>query len=130
MRPLPHDRVYNFSPGPAMLPEPVMVRIREEFLNFAGLGASVIEISHRSKEIDSVAEQAIALFRELTGLPENYHVLFVHGGARMQFSAVPMNLIGRVVSKKALYVETDVFSTEAIKDATAYGEIKVIASSK
>jgi phosphoserine aminotransferase len=124
------ERVYNFSPGPAMLPEPVMLQIRDEFLNFTGLGASVIEISHRSKEFDAVAEAAVSLFRELTSLPDNYSVLFVHGGGRMQFSAVPMNLIGRSPSKKALYVETDVFSSNAIQDAGPYGEIKVIASSK
>ncbi len=129
MRPLPNDRVYNFSAGPAMLPDPVMLQIREEFLNFSGLGASIIEISHRSKEFDGVVEQAIALFRELTGLPENYHVLFVHGGGRMQFSSVPMNLLGGA-KKKALYVETDTFSSEAINDAAAYGEVKVIASGK
>ncbi|MBI2820329.1 MAG: 3-phosphoserine/phosphohydroxythreonine transaminase [Acidobacteria bacterium] len=126
----PQKRVYNFSPGPAVLPEPVLLRIREEFLNFAGLGASVIEISHRSKEIIAAAEGAVRLFRELTSLPDDYTVLFVHGGGRMQFSAVPMNLIGRVPSKKGLYVETDVFSTNAIQDAAPYGEIKVIASSK
>lgn len=128
-RPLPNDRVYNFSAGPAMLPDPVMLQVREEFLNFAGLGASIIEISHRSKEFDKVVEDAIGLFRELTGLPENYHVLWVHGGGRMQFSAVPMNLLGGA-KKKALYVETDTFSSEAIKDAGTYGEVKVIASGK
>lgn len=130
MTTLVENRVYNFSPGPAMLPEPVMLRIKEEFMNFGGLGASVIEISHRSKEFDAVVDQAIALFRELTSLPENYSVLFMHGGGRMQFSAVPMNLIGRVPSNRALYVETDAFSTNAIKDAAPYGDIKVIASSK
>lgn len=113
-----------------MLPEPVMLRIQEEFLNYAGLGASVIEISHRSKQFEAVVEGTISLFRELTALPADYSVLFVHGGGRMQFSAVPMNLIGRSTSHKALYVETDVFSTEAIKDAAPYGEIKVIASSR
>lgn len=128
-RPLPNDRVYNFSAGPAMLPDPVMLQVREEMLNFSGLGASIIEISHRSKQFDKVVEDAIALFRELSGLPENYHVLWVHGGGRMQFSAVPMNLLGGA-RKKALYVETDTFSTEAIKDAAAYGEVKVIASGK
>ena len=124
------DRVYNFSPGPAMLPEAVMVQVQEEFLNFAGLGASIIEISHRAKEFERVAEEARSLFRELTSLPADYTVLFVHGGGRMQFSAVPMNLIGRSPSKKSLYVETDVFSSNAIQDAAPYGEITVIASSK
>jgi phosphoserine aminotransferase len=124
------DRVYNFSPGPATLPEPVMRQVRDEFLNFAGLGASIIEISHRSKEFERVVEGAVALFRELVSLPSDYTVLFVHGGGRMQFSAVPLNLIGRAPSKKALYVETDVFSTNAIQDAAPYGQIEVIASSK
>jgi phosphoserine aminotransferase len=128
-RPLPNDRVYNFSAGPAMLPQPVMEQVREEILNFAGIGASIIEISHRSKEFDKVVAEAVALFRELTALPENYHVLFVHGGGRMQFSGVPMNLLVGA-KKKALYIETDTFSTEAIKDAAAYGEVKVIASGK
>ncbi|MBI2816204.1 MAG: 3-phosphoserine/phosphohydroxythreonine transaminase [Acidobacteria bacterium] len=130
MKTLTENRVYNFSPGPATLPEPVMLRVREEFLNYAGLGASIIEISHRSKEFDAVVDGAIALFRELTLLPSDYSVLFVHGGGRMQFAAVPMNLIGRVASKRALYVETDAFSTNAIQDAAPYGQIDVIASSK
>jgi len=124
------NRVYNFSPGPATLPEQVMLQVQEEFLNYAGLGASIIEISHRSKEFERVAETAGNLFRELVSLPSDYTVLFVHGGGRMQFSAVPMNLIGRVPSKKALYVETDVFSTNAIQDAAPYGTIDVIATSK
>ncbi len=107
-----------------------MLQIRDEFLNFAGLGASIIEISHRSKEFEKVVDDAISLFRELVSLPADYTVLFVHGGGRMQFSAVPMNLIGRVPSKKALYVETDVFSTNALQDAALYGQIEVIATSK
>lgn len=107
-----------------------MVRIRDEFLNFAGLGASIIEISHRSKQFEAVVDEAISLFRELVSLPAAYAVLFVHGGARMQFSAVPMNLMGRVASKKALYVESGVFSTNALQDAAPYGQVEVIASSK
>jgi phosphoserine aminotransferase len=130
MKTLIENRVYNFSPGPAMLPEPVMLRIKDEFLNYAGLGASVIEISHRSKEFDAVVDGANALFRELTSLPADYAVLWVHGGGRMQFAAVPLNLIGRSPSKKACYVETDAFSTNAIEDAKPYGDIQVIASSK
>ena len=84
----PAGRVFNFSPGPAMLPDEIMARVQEEFLNYAGLGASVIEISHRSKQIVAITEEAAALFRELVRLPENYSVLFMHGGGRMQFSAV------------------------------------------
>src|SRR5271168_2532278 len=105
MKTLTENRVYNFTPGPAMLPEPVMVQIKDEFLNFAGIGASVIEISHRSKQFEAIVEEAVSLFRELASLPDGYAVLFVHGGARMLFSAIPMNLMARVPSKKALYVE-------------------------
>ena len=127
---LTNGRIYNFSPGPAMLPDAVMVRIKEEFLNYGGLGASVIEISHRSKDFTAIVDAAIGLFRELTGLPNDYSVLFVAGGARMQFSAVPLNLIGRSPSRKALYVETGVFSANAIKDAGPFGDIRVLASSR
>ena len=89
------DKVYNFGAGPAMLPEPVMAKIQKEWLNYQGMGVSVIEISHRSKEFVAILEEAQSLFRELTGLPENYKILFIHGGARMQFSALPLNLAGR-----------------------------------
>lgn len=126
----PGGRVFNFSPGPAMLPLEVMTRVQSEFLNYGGLGASIVEISHRSKEFVAVVEEATALFRELTSLPENYSVLFVHGGGRMQFSAVPMNLIARKPARKAAYVETGVFSGSAIKDAAPYGTIETVASSK
>ena len=127
---LSNGRIYNFSPGPAMLPDAVMVRIKEEFLNYGGLGASVIEISHRAKDFVAIVDGATSLFRELAGLPADYSVLFVAGGGRMQFSAVPLNLIGRSPSRKALYVETGVFSANAIKDAAPYGDIRVLASSR
>jgi phosphoserine aminotransferase len=123
-------RVFNFSPGPAMFPDEIMTRVQEEFLNFAGLGASVIEISHRAKEFVGIAEEAAALFRELVSLPQDYSILFMHGGGRMQFSAVPMNLIARTSARKAAYVETGVFSATAIKDACAYGKIETVASSQ
>jgi phosphoserine aminotransferase len=126
----PGGRIFNFAPGPAMLPDAVMVRAQQEFLNYGGLGASIIEISHRSKDFVAVVEEAVALFRELVSLPENYAVLFMHGGARMQFSAVPMNLIGLKASHLAAYVETGVFSGTAIKDAAPYGTIETVASGK
>ncbi|HLY63137.1 MAG TPA: 3-phosphoserine/phosphohydroxythreonine transaminase [Terriglobia bacterium] len=126
----PGDRVFNFGPGPTMLPYEVMTRVQREFLNYAGLGASIIEISHRSKDFVAVVEEAAALFRDLTSLPENYSVLFMAGGGRMQFAAVPMNLIARKTAHKAAYVETGVFSGSAIKDAAPYGTIETIASSK
>ncbi len=123
-------RVINFGPGPAMLPFEVMSHVQQEFLNYGGLGVSIVEISHRAKNFVSVVEEASALFRELVSLPENYSVLFMHGGARMQFSAVPMNLIGRNLTRKAGYVETGVFSATAIQDAGPYGTIETIASSR
>lgn len=123
-------RVYNFSPGPAMLPNEVMAAVQRDFLDYAGLGASIIEISHRAKEFVQIVEEAKALFRELVALPENYSVLFMHGGAKMQFSAVPMNLIARKPARRAAYVETGVFSASAIKDAAPYGTIETIASGR
>ena len=123
------EQVYNFGAGPAMLPVPVMEKIREEFLDYHGMGVSVIEISHRSKEFGEVLAEAKSLFRELAGIPDNYQILFLHGGARMQFSALPLNLAGRSRSKKCLYIESGNFAGLAIKDAAAFGDIKVIASS-
>ena len=93
------DTVYNFGAGPAMLPPPVMEKIQQEWLNFQGMGVSLIEISHRSKEFVAVLGEAQTLFRQLTGLPENYRILFVHGGARMQFSALPLNFANCAESK-------------------------------
>ena len=121
-------RVYNFGAGPAMLPLSVMERIRDEFLDYRGMGASVIEISHRSKEFQAIQDQAKALFRELAGLPDDYRILFVHGGARMQFAALPLNLAGRSPSRTCLYAETGNFSQLAIQDAKPFAEVRVIAS--
>ncbi|PLX85853.1 MAG: 3-phosphoserine/phosphohydroxythreonine transaminase [Desulfuromonas sp.] len=123
------QQVFNFGAGPAMLPIPVMERIRDEFLDFQGLGVSVIEVSHRAKQFEAVLNQAKERFRQLTDLPENYQILFVHGGARMQFSALPLNLAGRSASSKCLYVETGNFAKLAHKDAKPFGDIRVIASS-
>jgi phosphoserine aminotransferase len=122
------QQVYNFGAGPAMLPVSVMERIREEFLDFQSMGVSIIEISHRAKQFEAVLVGAQERFRQLTNLPDNYKILFVHGGARMQFSALPMNLAGRSSSKKCLYVETGNFAKLANKDAKAFGDIQVIAS--
>jgi phosphoserine aminotransferase len=121
-------RVYNFGAGPAMLPLPVMERIRDEFLDYRGMGASVIEISHRSKEFQAIQDEAKALFRELAGLPDDYNILFVHGGARMQFAALPLNLAGRSPSRTCLYAETGNFSQLAIQDAKPFADVRVIAS--
>lgn len=123
------QQVYNFGAGPAMLPVPVMERICDEFLDFQGLGVSIIEISHRAKQFEAVLNLAKDRFRQLTNLPDNYQILFVHGGARMQFSALPLNLAGRSPGKKCLYVETGNFAKLAHKDARPFGDIRVLASS-
>lgn len=123
------NKVYNFGAGPAMLPEPVMQQIREEWLDYRGMGVSVIEISHRSKEFVAILEEAQALFRELAGLPENFRILFVHGGARMQFAAIPLNLAGRLPQRKCLYFETGNFAKLAAADARPYGQVEIVASS-
>jgi phosphoserine aminotransferase len=124
------NRVYNFGAGPAMLPTEVMERARDEFLDFQGMGASVIEISHRSKEFGAVLDKTDALLRELAGIPEEYEILYVHGGAQMQFSAIPLNLLDRNPAHKAAYVETGNFATLARKEAQRFGNITVAASSE
>jgi len=121
--------VYNFGAGPAMLPVPVMEKIQQEWLDFQGMGISIVEISHRAKQFEQVLDAAQERFRELTNLPDNYKILFVHGGARMQFAALPLNLAGRSPSKKCLYVESGNFAKLAHKDAKPFGDIRVIASS-
>jgi len=123
------SQVWNFGAGPAMLPRPVMERIREEWLDYNGMGVSLVEISHRSGEFQTVLDEAKALFRQLTGLPENYRILFIHGGARMQFAALPMNLAGRSPSRTCLYVESGNFAKIANRDAVPYADVRVIAGS-
>ena len=123
------DPVYNFGAGPAMLPVPVMEQIQREWLDYQGMGVSIVEISHRSQEFVAVLEEAQRLFRELTGLPDNYRILFVHGGARMQFSALPLNFAGRVPTRRALYVETGNFAKLAAREAEKFCPVQTIADS-
>ena len=122
-----YDRVYNFSAGPAMMPEPVLEEIAAEVLNYRGSGMSVMEMSHRSKVFQDILAQAEADLRELMHIPENYKVLFVQGGGTVQFAMVPMNLMKNGV---ACYVETGNWSKKAIAEAKKYGEVKIVASSK
>jgi phosphoserine aminotransferase len=112
-----------------MLPRAVMRRVRDEFLDYHGIGASIIEISHKSPMFRDVLDAAIGLFRELSGLPNDYHVLFVHGGARMQCSAVPLNLIARSATRVSCYTETGFFAQQARKEGARYGTATVVASS-
>ncbi len=121
-------RVYNFNAGPAALPLPVLERARDELLDFAGCGMSVMEVSHRGKEFEAVAEASEARLRALLGIPADYRVLFLQGGAQLQFSAVPLNLLGEGAS--ADYVDTGSWSAKAIDEARRYGQVNVVASSR
>jgi phosphoserine aminotransferase len=121
-------RVFNFAAGPAILPEPVLQQAAQEMLDWHGSGMSVMEMSHRGKEFVSIAEQAEADLRELMAIPANYKVLFVQGGATLQFAAVPLNLLrGR---KSADYVNTGEWAKKAIKEAKRYGAVNVAASAE
>ncbi len=121
-------RVYNFSAGPAVLPEEVLQQAREEMLDWRGSGMSVMEMSHRGKEFMSIAEQAEADLRELMGIPASYKVLFLQGGASSQFAMVPMNLLrGRA---GADYINTGAWSKKAIGEAKRYGAVNVAGSSE
>ena len=122
-----YDRVFNFSAGPAMMPEPVLEEIAAEVLNYRGSGMSVMEMSHRSKVFQQIYDDAVADLRKLMNIPDNYKVLFVQGGGTMQFAMVPMNLLRGGVG---CYVETGTWSSKAIAEAKKYGEVKVVASSK
>ena len=122
-----YDRTFNFSAGPAMMPEPVLEEIRDEMMNYRGSGMCVMEMSHRSKVIQQIIDEAEQDLRELMGIPENYKVLFIQGGATLQFSMIPMNLMK---NGKAVYIETGAWSKKAIAEAKKVGEVIVAASSK
>lgn len=120
-------RVYNFSAGPATLPESVLAQAAAEMLDYRGSGMSVMEMSHRSKEFKGIIEEAEADLRDLMGIPGNYRVLFMQGGATLQFAAVPMNLMR---NGKADYIVSGSWSKKAMKEAKLYGEATVLASSE
>ena len=122
------NRVYNFSAGPSQLPESVLRRASEEMLDYHGSGQSVMEMSHRSKTFQEIIDGAEALLREVMGIPENYKVLFLQGGASSQFAMIPYNLLNG--SGKADYVLTGQWATKAYKEAARYGDARAIASSK
>lgn len=118
------SEVFNFCAGPAMLPKAVMNKAQEEFINWQSSGCSVMELSHRSKQFMALAATAESDLRELMNIPENYKVLFCHGGGRGQFSAVPLNLLP--AGKKADYVVTGSWSKAAVKEAQLFGDVNVI----
>ncbi len=117
---------HNFNPGPAVLPEFTVKNTASGIINLDGTGLSVMEISHRSKEFSEINESAQVLFKELLNIPAGYSVLFLHGGASLQFCMVPYNLL----SKKAAYLDTGSWASKAIKEAKIFGEVDVVASSK
>ncbi len=119
-------RVYNFSAGPAVLPEEVLQEAAAEMLDYQGSGMSVMEMSHRSKVYDKIIKDAEADLRELMNIPDNYKVLFLQGGASQQFAMIPMNLMK---NKKADYIVTGQWAKKAAKEAELYGEVHVVASS-
>ncbi|MGD9850633.1 MAG: 3-phosphoserine/phosphohydroxythreonine transaminase [Nitrospirales bacterium] len=121
-------RLYNFSAGPAMLPEAVLKQAQEELPDWHGTGASIMEMSHRGKEFVSVAAEAEQDLRDLLGVPKNYKVLFLQGGATTQFATIPMNILrGKT---QADYVLTGAWGKKAISDAKKYCKVNIIASSE
>lgn len=121
-------KVYNFSPGPACLPEAVLNKAQEELVFFGSSGMSVMEMSHRSADYEAIIFKAEKDLRELMAIPENYKVLFLQGGASMQFSMVPINLM--TTHKRAYYLKTGAFAKKAISEAKKVGEVIVSASSE
>ena len=122
-----YDRVYNFSAGPATMPVEVLEEIAAEVLNYRGSGMSVMEMSHRSKVFQQIIDEAEADLRELMHIPENYKVLFIQGGATLQFSAIPMNLCKNGVFD---YIVTGAWSKKAATEAKKFGKVNVIATSE
>ena len=120
------ERVYNFSAGPAVLPEEVLKECQEEMMNYGGTGMSVMEMSHRAKAFESIINTAEADLRELINIPDNYKVLFLQGGASLQFAMIPMNLMK---NKVADYIITGQWAKKAFEEAKIYGDAVAVASS-
>ena len=116
---------HNFCAGPSILPREVIEQTAQAVLDFNGSGLSILEISHRSKDFQAVIDEAVALFKEILNIPEGYSVLFLGGGASMQFCMVPYNFL----EKKAAYLNTGVWAKKALKEAKAFGEAVEVASS-
>ena len=119
-------RKHNLGAGPGVLPESALQKSAAAALDFNNIGMSILEISHRSKDFEQVLENTTSLVKELLGVPDNYSILFLQGGASTQFAMVPMNLL----HTKAAYVDSGVWANKAIKEAKLFGEVNVVASSK
>ena len=122
-----YGRTYNFSAGPSMLPQQVLEECRDEMLNYRGSGMSVMEMSHRSKAFQTIVDEAEADLRSLMGIPDNYKVLFVQGGATLQFSMIPMNLMPNGVAD---YIVSGAWSKKAYAEARKFGKINLLATSE
>ena len=120
-----YGRTFNFSAGPAMMPEPVLEEIQSEMMNYRDSGMCVMEMSHRSAAFQQIIDEAEQDLRDLMQIPDNYKVLFIQGGATLQFSMIPMNLMK---NGKALYIETGAWSKKAIAEAKKVGQVEVISS--
>ena len=121
------SRVYNFSAGPAVMPEEVLREASEEMMDYRGCGMSVMEMSHRSKDFQDILKEAEQDLRDLMEIPDNYKVLFIQGGGHMQFAMVPMNLMKNRVGD---YIITGQWAKKAFKEAQMYGTAHAIASSE
>lgn len=117
---------YNFNPGPSVLPEITLKNTAEAVLNLNGSGLSILEISHRSKDFEAILKEAKDLLKEILGIPAGYSVLFLQGGASLQFTMIPYNFL----NKKAAYLDSGSWASKAIKEAKFFGEVQVVASSK
>lgn len=116
---------HNFNAGPSILPRIAVENTAKAILDLNGIGMSLLEISHRTKDFQAIIDESVSLFKELLHIPEEYHVLFLGGGASLQFAMVPFNLL----NKKAAYLETGVWAQKAIKEAQMMGEVQIVASS-
>ncbi len=116
---------YNFNAGPAILPRIAIENTAKAILDLNGIGMSLLEISHRSKDFQAVIDNAVALMKEVMGIPDNYHVLFLGGGASTQFATIPFNFL----KNKAAYLDTGVWAKKALKEAKGFGEVITVASS-
>lgn len=122
------DRVYNFNAGPAAIPVEVLQKAQGELLNFNHTGMSVMELSHRSQAYDEVHNNAKSLLKELLNIPDSYDVLFLQGGASLQFAMIPMNFLNN--ENIAYYILSGAWSEKALSEAKKFGETNVLASSK
>jgi phosphoserine aminotransferase len=123
------QRVYNFSAGPAVLPEPVLAEVQRDLLALPGVGASILEISHRSKTFENIIGQAETNLRQLLAIPDDYAVLMLQGGARLQFSMIPMNLMGEG-RRSCDYIVTGAWSKYAAQEAPKFGETRIVWDGK